>query len=123
MDGAGWDDGFGRSPGRRFYIRAEATSANGHIFIGQSMSASGTETCIWDIDEGTLLRLGDLPGGRYESNALAMSAAGDFVVGNASVEGPDQEFLTDAFLWTEGQGMRSLKDVLETDFGLDLTGW
>ena len=29
----------------------------------------------------------------------------------------------EAFIWTEQTGVRSLKAVLENDFGLDLTGW
>ena len=27
------------------------------------------------------------------------------------------------FIWDEGHGMRSLPDVLVTDYGLDLSGW
>jgi hypothetical protein len=29
----------------------------------------------------------------------------------------------EAFIWDQTNGMRSLKDVLERSYGLDLTGW
>ncbi len=29
----------------------------------------------------------------------------------------------EAFIWNSSQGMRSLKQVLTNDYGLNLTGW
>ena len=47
-----------------------------------------------------------------------VSADGSTVVG-ASFSANGLE----AFLWTEDGGMRSVKDLLTNEYGLDLTGW
>lgn len=50
--------------------------------------------------------LGDLPGGEFQSNALAISGDGRTVVGQSvSAQG------TEAFYWTSGQGITGLGDV------------
>jgi hypothetical protein len=45
--------------------------------------------------------------------AYGASADGSVIVGGSGV----------AFLWTAADGVRALKDVLEDDYGLDLSGW
>jgi hypothetical protein len=65
--------------------------------------------------------LGDLPGGSFSSVANAVSEDGLTVVGRSNV-GPlniDEA----AFIWDQAHGMRNLRDVLISDYGLDLTGW
>jgi hypothetical protein len=65
-----------------------------------------------------LVGLGDLPGGSFFSSASDVSADGSTILGVAtSASG------TEAFVWDAANGMRSLKDVLQTVHGLDLTGW
>jgi len=67
---------------------------------------------------GGMIGLGDLPGGGFESYAHAVSADGAVIVGRSwSASGHE------AFIWDNAEGMRSLKDMLENDLGLDLTGW
>ncbi len=61
--------------------------------------------------------LGDLSGGSFSSSAWGVSADGSTVVGySGSALG------NEAFIWDTINGMRSLKDVLESG-GLNLTGW
>lgn len=54
----------------------------------------------------------------YESRAYGVSGDGLVVVGySGSASGRE------AFIWDDTNGMRSLRDVLANDCGLDLTGW
>ncbi len=62
-------------------------------------------------------RLGDLPGGRFDSRGLDVSEDG-WVVGY----GHDEQGAS-AFLWTHNKGMRAIADVLaDLDFQ-SATGW
>lgn len=65
-----------------------------------------------------MVGLGDLPGRTFDSIAYATAGDGSVVVGAS-----DSAAGVRAFIWDELHGMRDLKDVLTTDFGLDLTGW
>ena len=57
-------------------------------------------------------------GGSFFSEAWGVSADGGVVVGYGySSSGRE------AFIWDTTNGMRSLKNVLEVDYGLDLSGW
>ncbi len=49
--------------------------------------------------------------------AYAVSADGSVVVGTGEYAS------SRAFIWDQSHGMRNLKEVLENDYGLDLTGW
>lgn len=62
--------------------------------------------------------LGDLSGGIFQSNALAVSADGSSVVGWGITD-----IGYEAFVWDSIHGMRNLKSVLINDFGLELTDW
>ena len=62
--------------------------------------------------------LSDLPGGFHSSIPYAVSGDGSIVVGKGDSGTPNG-----AFIWEPGTGMRSLYDVLQDDFGLDLNGW
>jgi hypothetical protein len=62
--------------------------------------------------------LGDLPGGDFFSAANDVSADGSVVVGTGSSASGFE-----AFVWNAADGMRSLRDLLTNDAGLDLTGW
>lgn len=83
---------------------------------------SGWQAVRWD--DGVVTPLGHLPdwvfgGHAFSGNrALGVTADGSVIVGCDSVLGG-----TKAFLWDEADGMRDLKDVLESDHGFDLTGW
>ena len=102
-----------------FGSRAEAISADGSTIVGASrFSQNNTNTelaFLHTLTEG-MISLGTLGGGVLgSSHAFDVSADGRVVVGISS---PGK-----AFIWTAGQGMRDLEDVLTNDYGLDLTGW
>ncbi len=108
--------GLGDFPGGGFDSEAYDVSADGMV-VGHGESTSGTEAMRWTESEG-MVGLGDLPGGAFESIAYAISDDGRVIVGSAQTEAGRE-----AFIWTAAHGMRSLKVVLENDYGLDLTGW
>ena len=58
------------------------------------------------------------PGGAFFSDAWDASFDGSVIVGESA-----SAFGVEAFIWTPSTGMRALKDLLETEYGLDLTGW
>ena len=102
---------------------AYGVSADGAVAVGRSESASGLETFRWTLTDpstgaGTMVGLGDLPGGDFEGNALDVSGDGTVVVGWGT-----SSLGQEAFLWDPVHGMRNLKSVLVNDCGLDLTGW
>jgi probable HAF family extracellular repeat protein len=65
-----------------------------------------------------MVGLGDLSGGDFSSFAFAVSNDGSVVVGSSTTVSTDA-----AFIWTSSRGMRNLRDVLISDYGLDMTGW
>ncbi len=113
---AGSMQGLGDLPGGAFHSRAEAVSQDGSVIVGQSSVASGSEAVRWS--GGTISGLGDLPGGSHISIAWDVSADGGTVVG-----GGNTALGWEAFIWDSTSGMRNLKQVLESEHGLDLTGW
>lgn len=115
MEAFRWENGIMVGLGG-FFSQASDVSANGSVVVGFSESALGDETFRWE--NGRMVGLGDLPGGIFWSKAYGVSADGSVVVGwGSSVSGQE------AFIWDADNGMRSLKDILVNDCGLDLTGW
>ena len=117
-----------------FISRAHDVSADGSMVVGWDRlekpftigNGRKRETIIndeavrWTIDEfGQVTRelLGVLPGGNHWSQGKTISGDGSVIVGT-SVSSIGAE----VFLWDAINGMRSLQDVLVTEFGLDLTG-
>jgi probable HAF family extracellular repeat protein len=109
-------------------VRSEATgvSYDGSTVVGTSNvdhpavpDTSVQQAFIW-VD-GVMTGLGflaDSPG-PYDSVATAVSADGSVVVGESKLATG-----IEAFVWTaESDEMRSLRDVLEEDLSVDLTGW
>lgn len=86
-----------------------------------SQGGSMREEGILFSEAGGLVRLGDLPGGSFNSKAFAASADGSVVVGTSI----GQTGGVEPFYWTAAGGMRPLRTVLEEDFGLGpaLAGW
>ena len=141
--------GLGDLPGGNFASEAHGVSSDGSIVVGAGDDVNGTVAFIWTAGGG-MVGLGGLPGVIFNSNTVdiaadssdlegsgntneafrwtdgnpffsraeGVSSDGSVVVGQAH-DGND--FV--AFVWTDLDGMRSLKQVLETDYGLDLTGW
>jgi len=103
--------------------RAYGVSVDGNVVVGWSSSPNGTynyraEAFRWTAADG-MQGLGDLPGGPFDSWAQAVSGDGSVIVGTSLTDSPYNQ----AFIWDAGSGMRHLKTVLETDYGLDLAGW
>jgi hypothetical protein len=74
--------------------------------------------------------LGDLPGGDFGSDAMAVSADGSIVLGQSRAlptESIGYSGVGDykAFVWDPAHGMRDLQDVLINEYGLGnaLAGW
>jgi probable HAF family extracellular repeat protein len=109
-------------------VESEATAASydGSTLVGTSKvddpnkpSKSVKQAFIWQ--DGTMTGLGFLAdaAGPFESRATGVSADGSVVVGESKTADGKE-----AFVWTaESNEMRSLRDVIEEDLGIDLTGW
>jgi probable HAF family extracellular repeat protein len=109
-------------------VGSEATAAtyDGSALVGASKvddpndpSQSVQQAFIWQ--DGVMTGLGFLAdaAGPFESKATGVSADGSVVVGESQTAVGKE-----AFVWTaESNEMRSLRDVLEEDLGVDLTGW
>lgn len=111
----GWV-GIGDLSGGSFYSVAYGISANDSVIVGYGTSGSGQEAFHWTATDG-MIGLGCLPGGLY-SYAYGVSADGSVIVGQS-----DSDSGYDAFYWTAADGMQSIKNILENNCGLDLTGW
>ena len=113
--------GLGDLAGGGFGGNAFGISADGNAIVGLSAATGGVFAFRWtDPAAGGagMESLGDLPGGSAFSRANGVSADGKVVVGQSV--GPNG---MEAFVWIEGQGIFALKNMLQNDLGLDLTGW
>lgn len=109
------------SPAEGVQSKAYGISTDGRVIVGQTFGAIPTSAFRW-TEEGGMQALGHLPGGRESSLALATSADGSIVVGEAFVEGFYPRNWR-AFIWDAQRGMTDLGLLLEDSLGLDLTGW
>lgn len=108
------------------YPQYVSLSADGSTIIGQGAGFDGF-AFRWTAEDG-IRDLGDLPGGRMESGAYGVSADGSVIVGSSSsgfisIDPPSLFPTYEAFIWDAEHGMRSLRDVLQSDYRLDLSGW
>lgn len=108
--------------GGRQYSEVEAMNNAGNVFVGYANDASVTGgnfgiAARW-LGNGPCESLGDLDGGARNSYAFGVSDDGASVVGYGTTD-----LGVEAFLWRQGLGMSRLRTVLESEFGLDLTGW
>lgn len=108
--------------------RAFAVSADGLTAVGESGSGSNSNASAWPTGLGApaadaLFGVGTTVN---RSHALAVNADGTVAVGQAyiSILDPfDPQFTDGAFIWDETNGLRNLKFVLESEYGLDLSDW
>jgi probable HAF family extracellular repeat protein len=112
--------GLGDLPGGAFVSEATAISADGSVVVGKSQSDLCGEAFRWE--NGVMTALGTLPSDGYGSVAVGASSDGSVIVGHTggiyAIDPP-----IEAFVWTERNGIRSVRSVLVDEFGLDLTGW
>ena len=104
--------GLGDLAGGDFASSAIAISADGNWLVGAGTTASGLEAIRWSEATG-MLGLGAISG-TGQSYALDVSADGSIIVGTSNDL---------AFIWDEVHGIRDLKEILEQEYGLDLTDW
>jgi len=108
-------------PGGLPYSMALAISGDGAAIVGRSSSARSTqgsdrgEACRWD--GGVPSGLGDLPGGDFDSIAWGVSDDGEVIIGTGT-----SSTRREAFVWDRVNGIRPLKEVLES-LQLNLNGW
>lgn len=124
--------GLGDLPGGDFGSVATGVSGDGRTIIGASAIENGSAGFRWTPETGMVQIGGLLPGG--SSDLKAISFDGSRIVGS-SIEsfefipdptlagGGDYQAHSAAIIWDAQHGVRNLKQVLEIDFGLDLTGW
>ncbi len=110
--------GLGDLSGGVFSSKALGVSANGRVIVGFGSTLYGQRAFRWTRQRG-MVELAD-PESGFESKALAVSLNGAVVVGKG---GTDGALFFEAFIWDRMNGMRLVKDVLEDDFGLNLSSW
>ncbi|MDB4368751.1 PEP-CTERM sorting domain-containing protein, partial [bacterium] len=118
-----WDDGvmtgLGDLPGGEFFSTANGISDDGTVIVGYShvsgQNSSGYEAFRWE--DGLMTGLGDLSGGSFFSQAYDTSEDGSVVVGYSITD-----VGSEAFVWTETEGMLSLRNILSAQ-GSDLSYW
>jgi probable HAF family extracellular repeat protein len=111
--------GLGDIQGGDFRSDARGVSADGSVVVGSGSNATGSEAVLW-TSAGGMIGLGDLAGGGFNSGASAVSADGSVVVGQSEV---DASGFTVAFVWTQADGMQSLRDLLITKGVTGLDNW
>jgi len=106
--------------------KAFAISANGLVIVGRSTDGRAVGGCCtsepfrWTEGSG-MVGLGLLFPESVRGVATAVSADGTVIVGFEDIS--DIPEVREAFIWEKSLGLRSLKDFLVNDLGLDLTGW
>lgn len=101
----------GSLPGVPAAFRGSAAlgiSGDGKVVVGQANSPQGGQAFRWTATEG-MIALGDLPGGDFNSSALATNFDGSVVIGRgkSAASNPNDE----AFRWTASTGMVALGDL------------
>lgn len=97
--------------------RIDDLSQDGTKAVGTVYNGTDWEAGIWERGQ-TAIGLGDFPGGEFHSGATAISPGGNLVVGFGTGATGRQ-----AFIWHDTFGMQPLQPLIETTFGLDLSGW
>jgi probable HAF family extracellular repeat protein len=99
------------------YSMARAVSADGRVIVGQSNSSTGWYAVRW-VD-GIIEPLIH-PKGANGSEAIGVSADGSIIVGTyyPTYGNPTRE----PFIWTEKEGMQSLRYILAAKYGIALPG-
>ena len=91
-------------------------SNDGAVVVGYYQASNQYSSFVW-----TEAGYAELP--RILEDA---STAGEYQAANAVTQSGEVVVGTDAgqaYVWTAGAGTRALKELLEVDYGLDLTGW
>lgn len=98
---------------------AYGISADGNVVVGGARDGADQDQAFRWTSAGGMEGIGILPG-------ETINAAGDASADGSVIVGIARGFFTDrdtAFIWTRDAGLRNLKDVLQDDYQLDLSGW
>jgi probable HAF family extracellular repeat protein len=98
---------------------AYGISADGNVIVGGARDGADQDQAFRWTSAGGMEGIGLLPG-------ETLNAAGDASADGSVIVGIARGFFTDrdtAFVWTRDAGLRSLKQVLQDDYQLDLSGW
>ncbi|MCH7965583.1 MAG: PEP-CTERM sorting domain-containing protein [Bacteroidetes bacterium] len=106
--------GLGDLPGGVGISRAYDVTPDGLIVVGSATGPNGLELFRW-TSAGGMEGLGNR-GGTIGPGPYAVSADGSVIVGTLDAN-------DSVFIYTDADGIRNLKEVLESDFGLDLSDW
>lgn len=104
MKGIGRLPGGGESSGSASSA-AQAISGDGQTIVGSSKSSNGSEAFL--LNKSGMQALGDLPGGRFQSEGTGVSGDGSIFVGSGYPTPGEQQ----AFKWTVADGMKALDDL------------
>jgi probable HAF family extracellular repeat protein len=98
---------------------ANSVSADGSVIVGNSHSEVAKQAFRW-TQESRMVGLGTLPDGSSNSKASGVSADGSVIVGQCYGQAGFE-----AFVWDAAHGMRGVREVLVSQFGLgaSLRGW
>lgn len=113
--------GLGDLPGDPFHSRAYAVNNDGSIIAGFGFSEGNLREAMRWTEATGMQPLGDIPGGAFFSLVNAIDDRGIVAVG-VGTSSPSL-FEHEAMVWRPGQGMRALREVLMTDYAIDLTAW
>lgn len=97
----------------------------GSFIVGNADKLDGRLVQIrWD-DQGGLIELGNAPGGPADGAAIGVTDDGGTIVGfdHYFFDEVTQTESMMATIWTPTTGVRDLKQVLEAEYGLNLSGW
>lgn len=130
--------GLGDLPGGSFWSVANAVSGDGSVVVGRGSSSSGAEAFRWTESDG-IVSLGGgeakditadgtvVVGTNYGVGAFRWTESGGMEslegLSSATAVSGDGSVVVGSALWTESRGAVLIKDLLENEFGLDLTGW
>ena len=126
--GSDWDVGAFRWTGSEGMISLGNLGGNSHawdlsndgsVIVGQDYSPGYYRAFRWTEATG-MVHLGNLPSASNGVRAYATSGDGSIIVGGNQISVVETGI---SFIWDEENGMRNLNDVLEIEYGLDLTGW
>lgn len=99
--------------------KAWDVSGDGSVIVGYGTGASGRRAFRWTSSAG-MISLGNLGSVHGFSEARAASGDGSIIVGVTSLTGG---LGSGPFIWDATNGMRSISDLLTTQYGVNLNGW
>jgi uncharacterized membrane protein len=103
---------------------ANDVSGDGSVIVGRALFNHYTQLAFRWTEATGVQSLDDLPGGLVSSEAFAVSTNGKVIVGSSYAEphlgGYVYDLYSDAFIWTDDDGMKELRSVLIDNYKLNL---